>query len=129
MLLRVLMSAKTVLIPLPQADFDPTHVVVCWEVLRAAGVTVALFAIFREYTGLWIASNTRVANSKMFTTDFPTAMAMAATLLEAGVLVVDCSADFRLRDLRVFASWYGAEHTAPGLLAQRVVAELTCQGD
>jgi putative intracellular protease/amidase len=34
------MSAKTVLIPLPQADFDPTHVVVCWEVLRAAGVTV-----------------------------------------------------------------------------------------
>ncbi len=40
MLLRVLMSAKTVLIPLPQADFDPTHVVVCWEVLRAAGFRV-----------------------------------------------------------------------------------------
>ncbi|MCL4270579.1 MAG: glycosyltransferase family 39 protein [Anaerolineales bacterium] len=47
----------------------------------AAGVTVALFAIFREYTGLWIASNTRVANSKMFTTDFPTAMAMAVICL------------------------------------------------
>jgi hypothetical protein len=43
----------------------------------AAGVTVALFAIFREYTALWIASNTRVANSKIFTTDFPTAMAIA----------------------------------------------------
>jgi len=43
----------------------------------AAGVTVALFAIFREYTGLWIASNTRVANSKIFITDFPTAMAIA----------------------------------------------------
>jgi len=42
----------------------------------AAGVTVALFAILREYTGLWIASNTRVANSKVFTTDFPTAFAI-----------------------------------------------------
>ncbi len=40
MLSRVLMPAKTVLIPLPQADFDPTHVVVCWQVLRAAGFTV-----------------------------------------------------------------------------------------
>ena len=42
----------------------------------AAGATVAFFAIFREYTGLWIASNTRVANSKVFTTDFPTAFAI-----------------------------------------------------
>lgn len=47
----------------------------------AAGVTVAMFAIFREYTGLWIASNTRVANSKIFTTDFPTAMAIALICL------------------------------------------------
>ncbi|CAG1014384.1 hypothetical protein ANAEL_04965 [Anaerolineales bacterium] len=43
----------------------------------AAGVTVALFAIFRELVGLWISSNTRVVNSKIFTTDFPTAMALA----------------------------------------------------
>lgn len=42
-----------------------------------AGVIVALFAIFRELVGLWISSNTRVVNSKMFTTDFPTAMAIA----------------------------------------------------
>ena len=49
----------------------------------AAGVTVALFAIFREYTNLWIASNTRVANSKIFTTDFPTAMAIALMCLVA----------------------------------------------
>jgi hypothetical protein len=43
----------------------------------AAGVTVAMFAIFRELVSLWISSNTRVANSKIFTTDFPTAMALA----------------------------------------------------
>jgi hypothetical protein len=42
----------------------------------AAGVTVALFAIFRELVGLWISSSTRVANSKIFTTDFPTAMSI-----------------------------------------------------
>jgi hypothetical protein len=47
----------------------------------AAGVTVALFAIFRELVGLWISSNTRVANSKIFTTDFPTAMGLAILCL------------------------------------------------
>ncbi len=47
----------------------------------ASGVVVALFAIFREYTALWIASNTRVSNTKMFTTDFPTAMAIALMCL------------------------------------------------
>ena len=46
----------------------------------AAGVTVALFAIFRELVSLWISSNTRVANSKMFTTDFPTAIGIALML-------------------------------------------------
>jgi hypothetical protein len=46
-----------------------------------AGVTVALFAIFRELTGLWISSNTRVANSKILTTDFPTAMGLAVLCL------------------------------------------------
>lgn len=34
------MPGKTVLIPLPSTDFDPTHVVVCWQVLRAAGIAV-----------------------------------------------------------------------------------------
>ncbi|MBI3164935.1 MAG: glycosyltransferase family 39 protein [Chloroflexi bacterium] len=47
----------------------------------AAGVTIALFAIFREYTSLWIASNTRVVNSKTFTTDFPTAFGMVLICL------------------------------------------------
>ncbi len=47
----------------------------------AAGVTVALFAIFRELVGLWISSNTRVANSKIFTTDFPTAIGLAILCL------------------------------------------------
>jgi len=38
-----------------------------------------------------------------------------AALREAGALVVDLSADFRLRDLALYESWYG-EHGAPQLL-------------
>ncbi len=43
----------------------------------AAGLTAALFAVFRELVSLWISSDIRSANSKIFTTDFPTAMALA----------------------------------------------------
>ena len=48
---------------------------------RAAGVTVAFLAIFRELTTLWISSNTRTASAKMFVTDFTTAMGIAFTCL------------------------------------------------
>ena len=47
----------------------------------AAGVIAAAFAILRELVGLWISSNTRVANSKVLTTDFPTALAIAVLCL------------------------------------------------
>jgi hypothetical protein len=47
----------------------------------AAGLTVAFFAIFREYLALWISSNTRVTNSKIFTTDFSTALGIAVLCL------------------------------------------------
>ena len=48
------------------------------------------------------------------------AMAMVPALLDAGLLVVDASADFRLKDAAVFERWYDAVHTAPGLLAEAV---------
>ena len=48
---------------------------------RAAGVAVALFAIFRELTTLWISSNTRTASTKMFVTDFATSMGIAFVML------------------------------------------------
>ncbi len=48
---------------------------------RAAGVTVALFAIFRELTTLWISSNTRTASTKMFVTDFATTTGIAIVAL------------------------------------------------
>ncbi len=48
------------------------------------------------------------------------AMAMAPALLDAGLTVVDASADFRLRDIATYESWYGVSHTAPHLAGAAV---------
>jgi N-acetyl-gamma-glutamyl-phosphate reductase len=48
------------------------------------------------------------------------AMSLAPGLLEAGLTVIDMSADFRLRDASVYESWYGVDHTAPQLLGESV---------
>ena len=45
-----------------------------------------------------------------------TAMDMAAPLLEAGVKVVDLSADFRIHDAGVYERWYKNEHHSKELL-------------
>jgi len=47
------------------------------------------------------------------------AMAVAPAFVAAGKKVIDLSADFRLRDLGVFAAWYH-EHTAPELVTRAV---------
>jgi N-acetyl-gamma-glutamyl-phosphate reductase len=41
-------------------------------------------------------------------------------LLAGGRMVVDLGADFRLKDPALYPQWYGAEHTAPHLLAGAV---------
>jgi N-acetyl-gamma-glutamyl-phosphate reductase len=40
--------------------------------------------------------------------------------LPNSVRVVDMSADFRLRDPKTYAEWYGGEHSAPGLIRDAV---------
>lgn len=47
------------------------------------------------------------------------AMAQVPALLDAGVTVVDLSADYRLADKDIYERWYGAKHTSPELLATR----------
>lgn len=47
-------------------------------------------------------------------------MAIAPLLLEAGVRVVDASADFRLKDPAAYERWYEVPHTAPELLEDAV---------
>ncbi len=48
------------------------------------------------------------------------AMKAAPLLLEADKLVIDLSADFRLKDAASYQEWYKAEHAAPQLLAEAV---------
>jgi hypothetical protein len=50
---------------------------------RSAGAVIAFFAIFRELTSLWISSDTRTSVTKMFLTDFMTALFIALVCLLA----------------------------------------------
>jgi N-acetyl-gamma-glutamyl-phosphate reductase len=55
-----------------------------------------------------------------FATPNGTAMRMAPALLERGVRIIDLAADFRLKDPKVWAHWYGEPHACPELLAEAV---------
>lgn len=55
-----------------------------------------------------------------FATPHGAAMAMAPQLLDAGVRIIDISADFRLRDPDLWAQWYGESHACPERLAEAV---------
>jgi len=48
-----------------------------------------------------------------FATPHGVAMRMIPELMAAGVRVVDLSADFRLKDLKVWSQWYGMPHESP----------------
>lgn len=48
------------------------------------------------------------------------AMQHAAAFLDAGKVVIDLSADFRLKNSAEYPAWYGVEHLAPALLKQSV---------
>jgi N-acetyl-gamma-glutamyl-phosphate reductase len=55
-----------------------------------------------------------------FATPNGVAMGQAKALLEAGVKIVDLSADFRLKDRAEWEKWYKMTHAAPELLAEAV---------
>lgn len=53
----------------------------------------------------------------------------AEPLIEAGIQVIDLSADFRLRDADLYAEYYGHAHPAPNLLSQAIYALPELRGD
>lgn len=55
-----------------------------------------------------------------FATPNGIAMQQARALLEAGVRVIDLAADFRIRDIAEWQTWYGMEHASPELVEQAV---------
>jgi len=48
------------------------------------------------------------------------AMTAAEQLLAAGKVVIDLSADFRLKDRKIYEKWYGVNHVAPQYLSKAV---------
>ncbi|RMF18596.1 MAG: N-acetyl-gamma-glutamyl-phosphate reductase, partial [Gammaproteobacteria bacterium] len=55
-----------------------------------------------------------------FATPNGVAMHQVRALLEAGVRVVDLSADFRIKDVAEWETWYGMKHVAPELVGEAV---------
>lgn len=55
-----------------------------------------------------------------FATPHGAAMALVPELLAKGVKVVDLSADFRIKDAKLWSQWYGVEHSCPELLDDAV---------
>ena len=55
-----------------------------------------------------------------FATPHAVAMNMMVELLGQGVRVVDLSADFRLKDTKLWSDWYGVPHACPELVAEAV---------
>lgn len=55
-----------------------------------------------------------------FATPNGIAMQSAPVLLEKGIVVIDLSADFRLKDADEWAHWYGQAHACPELLSEAV---------
>lgn len=45
---------------------------------------------------------------------------VVAELVDAGIRVIDLSADYRLRDAQAYPGWYGFEHPRPDLVAEAV---------
>ena len=58
------------------------------------------------------------ANVVFFAVPPRVAMEKAAAHLDAGSVVVDCSPDFRIKDLSVWERHYGADHASPQLVAE-----------
>jgi len=55
-----------------------------------------------------------------YATPHAVAMNTAADLLNAGVRVIDLSADFRIKDIALWEQWYKTQHAAPALVEQAV---------
>lgn len=55
-----------------------------------------------------------------FATPHGVAQAMMKDLFNAGVRVIDLSADFRIRDIATWEQWYGQKHGCPELVAEAV---------
>lgn len=92
---------------------------------QAAGKPVAdMFPNLRGHIDLNFVepdgSALKSCDAVFFATPHGAAMSQVPELVEAGVRVIDLSADFRLKDAALWSQWYGQPHTAPQLLEEAV---------
>ncbi len=92
---------------------------------KEAGTPVsAMFPSLRRHVDLAFsepdAKALRGCDVVFFATPHGVAMKDSPALIEAGVKVIDLSADFRLQDLAEWERWYKMKHTAPGLVREAV---------
>lgn len=90
-----------------------------------AGRPVAdLFPNLRGHYDLCFCDPADVDYSKIdlvfFATPHGVAQASMTDVMAAGTRVVDLSADFRIRDQKVWEEWYGQDHQCPDLIAEAV---------
>src|SRR6266700_274628 len=90
---------------------------------KEAGIKVTeLFPSLRGAVALAFSDPSKAdlgrCNAVFFATPNTVAMGEARALVEAGVRVVDLSADFRIRKVTEWEKWYKVRHAAPELLAR-----------
>jgi len=92
---------------------------------KEAGIPVAeVFPSLRGSVAIAFSDPSKSSLAKcdvvFFATPNAVAMGEAKALVEAGVRVVDLSADFRIKNVAEWEKWYKVKHAAPELLAQAV---------
>jgi N-acetyl-gamma-glutamyl-phosphate reductase len=92
---------------------------------KEAGTPVsAMFPSLRRHVDLAFsepdAKALRGCDVVFFATPHGVAMSDSPALIDAGVKVIDLSADFRLQDLAQWERWYKMKHTAPALVREAV---------
>jgi N-acetyl-gamma-glutamyl-phosphate reductase len=91
---------------------------------EAGSAVSAMFPSLRGRVALEFTHPDKAPLSKcdvvFFATPNGVAMGEARALLDAGARIVDISADFRIKDVAEWESWYKVKHAAPDLVAQAV---------
>jgi N-acetyl-gamma-glutamyl-phosphate reductase len=92
---------------------------------KEAGMKVAdMFPNLRGRVGLAFSTPEEAGLDKcdvvFFATPNGVAMQQTRALLDAGVKVIDLAADFRIKDVKEWESWYKMEHACPDLVGEAV---------
>lgn len=92
---------------------------------QEAGMAVdELFPSLRKQVTLKFSDPSKAELNKcdlvFFATPNGVAMQQARSLFDAGVLIIDLSADFRIKNIAEWEKWYGMPHACPELIAEAV---------